>query len=171
MEKKISDTKNYVKDLIEKGATPSYFKKYAKIQAKRALGGEKITTILSDGTVETTNIANKGDWIATNPGGEQYIIPGDKFEKRYEIETGVDGKHAPKGAPILALQINEDISILTSWGEEQHLKIGSWLNITDSKDIYGIAPEEFKNTYAKCDKNGIFKDAHLREIFGQLGKE
>ena len=55
----------------EKGSfgTAKTYVKFARIQATQAQGGEAIETVLADGTKETANIANAGDWIVTNPGG------------------------------------------------------------------------------------------------------
>ena len=50
------------------------------------------------------------------------------------------------------MQINEDISFMAPWGEEQVIKAGSFLNVTDYDDIYGIAREEFIKTYSFVDE-------------------
>ena len=73
---------------------------------------------------------------------------------------------------MLMMQIKEDITIYVPWGENgalipQHLRAGSWLNIEDVNDIYGIAEEEFKETYSQCDRHGVFYDDSLRMAFEQ----
>lgn len=67
------------------------FKKQGQVTARRAEAGEKITTTLESGAKETDNTANEGDYIVTNPSGEQYIISEQKFLGRYEAsdEGGV----------------------------------------------------------------------------------
>ena len=124
------------------------YTKTARIQAVQAQGGEPIETVLADGTRETTNVAKKGDWIVTNPGGEQYIVPGDKFPKKYEAapELG-EGWFKPTGGPQRFVQINENMNVMASWGEKQVLKKGAYLNITNPGDIYGVAEAEFNTTY------------------------
>jgi len=127
---------------------PHTYEKFARVEAREAQEGEKIVTQVKDGTIETTNIAHSGDWIITNPGGEQYIIPGDKFAKKYVPATELgEGWYKPAGGPQSFLQIKQDITLIASWGEEQHLKAGAYLNITNPGDIYGVAEIEFHQTY------------------------
>ena len=45
-------------------------------------------------------------------------------------------------------EIPEAITIMSPWGEKQHLAAGSFLNITNPGDIYGIAAPEFNETYS-----------------------
>ena len=128
--------------------SPATYAKFARIQAVEAQGGEVIETILADGTRETTNVAEVGDWIATNPGGEQYIIKPATFAKKYEPATELGGNwYKPKGGPQQFVQIKRDMSVLASWGEVQNIKAGGYLNVTNPTDIYGIGEEEFNNTY------------------------
>lgn len=72
------------------------YKKQGEVRAQIAIGGEEVVTTLADGTVETKNQANPGDAIITNPGGEEYIIKGEKFAKRYEPKNGEPGIYAAK---------------------------------------------------------------------------
>lgn len=74
-----------VESLIANGAVVKNYAKFARIQAIEAVGGEVIETILADGTKETSNTANAGDWIVTNPGGEKYIVPAAKFPKNTKL--------------------------------------------------------------------------------------
>lgn len=106
---------------------------------------------------ETTNTANAGDWIVTNPGGEKYVVPAAKFPKKYEPcpELG-DGWYKPTGGVQKFLELTEDTTFICSWGEEQHIKAGGFVNVTDLSDIYGIARDEFFDTYKECSEDGIF---------------
>lgn len=175
---RIENIQKYVYDKLAEGTEPHYFKKYARVKAERGVPGEKITTVMKDGHVEVSDVAVKvdangnPDWIVTNPDGERYAVPHDKFIKKYELEVGEDGKHAPIGGPIQAVQVFEDVSFDVPWGEngapvEMTIKAGGYLNVTNIRDIYGIQEEEFNNTYALCNKNGVFKDEELRKAFGQ----
>ena len=74
-----NEMRTAVESLIANGAVVKNYAKFARIQAIEAVGGEVIETILADGTKETSNTANAGDWIVTNPGGEKYIVPAAKF--------------------------------------------------------------------------------------------
>ncbi len=126
---------------------PAHYAKSARIQARPAQEGEKIVTVLKDGTQETENIANDGDWVVTNPSGEQYIVPGEKFAQKYEpAEELGEGWYKPTGLPQTFIQIHRELKIKASWGE-QYLGSGSFLNITKPEDVYGVAEEEFKETY------------------------
>lgn len=126
----------------------SSYVKFARIQALRAQGGEEITTVLADGTEETVNVANAGDFIVTNPGGEQYIVPGEKFTKKYEPDTELGtGWFKPAGGAQTFVKINHNMKIAAPWGEVQVLKKGAYLNVTDPDNIYGVAESEFHDTY------------------------
>ncbi len=148
---------NYVENQIANGANVSLYAKFARIQAVKAKGGEKLITLLANGKPETTNTANAGDWIVTNPGGEQYIVIPTVFAKKYEPapELG-DGWFKPTGGVQKFLELSEDLSFVCAWGEEQFIAKGGMINVTDRGDIYGIARDEFFGTYRKCDKDGKF---------------
>ena len=124
------------------------YAKYARVQAVQAKGGEEIVTVLADGTKETKNVAKAGDYILTNPGGEQYIVGADKFAKKYEAATELgEGWFKPKGGPQQFRQMRYDMTIIAPWGEEQVFKKGAYLNVTDVNDLYGVAEQEFHDTY------------------------
>lgn len=175
---RVKNMPKYVYKKIEQGATPRFYKKYARVKAEKGVPGEKLTTVMKDGHVEVANVVvtidqnGNPDWIVTNPDGERYVVKHQKFIKNYELEEGKDGKHAPIGAPIEAIQIPDEISFDVPWGEngapvEMTIKAGGYLNITDFSDIYGIQEEEFNNTYAPCNEQGIFEDRALRIAFEQ----
>ena len=155
-------SKNEMREVVEiaikNGASVKSYAKFARIQAVKALGGEVIETILADGTKETTNTANAGDWIVTNPGGEKYVVDGAKFSKKYEPcpdELG-EGWFKPKGGIQKFLKLREDVQFICSWGEEQFIAAGGFVNVTDLNDIYGIAETEFNSTYKEVDESGRF---------------
>lgn len=146
-----------IESLIANGAEIKSYAKFARVQAVCATGGERIETILADGTKETTNVAAPGDWIITNPGGEKYIVPAAKFPKKYEPapELG-ENWYKPTGGVQKFLELTEDTVFICSWGEEQFIKAGGMINVTNLDDIYGIARDEFFDTYKECDENGNF---------------
>jgi hypothetical protein len=143
--------------LIANGATVKTFAKIARIQAEQAIAETPIITILKDGTKETVNTAMPGDWIVTNPGGEKYVVPQEKFHKKYEPapELG-NGWYKPTGGVQKFLEMDEDIVFVCSWGEEQVILAGGYINVTNLDDIYGIAKAEFFETYKECDEAGNF---------------
>lgn len=116
------------------------FKKQGQVSARPAVTGEEIVTVLADGTLETRNTAKEGDWIVTNPSGEQYIIPGKKFSFRYEA-TGESGVYAAKGhCRAIRNPFGEPIEIMASWGELQ--TGGEECMIADVCDANGNADGE-----------------------------
>ncbi len=129
---------------------PDTYAKFARVRAERTYeGGELIETYLAmENRVETKNVAKAGDWIVTNPGGEKYIVPGDKFAKKYEraLDLG-EGWFKPTGGNQEFVQLKRDMNIIAPWGETQVLKKGAYVNVTDLTDIYGVAQAEFKDTY------------------------
>lgn len=152
-----NEMREMVENAIANGASVKPYAKFARIQAVQATGGEAVETILADGTKETSNTANAGDWIVTNPGGEKYIVDGIKFGKKYEAcpELG-EGWFKPKGGVQKFLELKEDTSFICSWGEEQFIAAGGFVNVSDLADIYGIARKEFFDTYQEVDEKGRF---------------
>jgi hypothetical protein len=94
------------------------YKKIGTVRARIAKSGEKVDTILPSGVVETTNIANEGDGIVTNPGGEEYIVPKSKFGLKY-VESETSGIYYPIGYIKATRNPYEcDIKIETRWGDQ-----------------------------------------------------
>jgi len=156
MNKIISNIQEYVSEQLETGLKPQLYAKTARIQARKGFPGEEIITIMKDGHTETKNIVKKGDMVVTNPDGEQYIISGDTFSKKYEIDPNNPKQYRPKGGAQEFIPVQEDITFTAPWGEEMNIKKGGMLNISgrETGDIYGIQKDEFEKTYARCDKNG-----------------
>ena len=178
----VKNIQEYIKTLLENGTEPHFYKKYARVQAVKGVPGQSVTTVMKNGHVEVSGVVVKvdengeADWLITNPDGEVYAIPHKKFVQRYETTPSADGKYVPKGAPIKAVQVKEDITIYVPWGEggaliPMNIIGGGYLVITDPKDIYGIQEEEFKNTYAACNSKGIFYDKSLQKAFGQVPED
>jgi len=137
------------------------FRKFTKVWAKRATGGEKITTITSDG-VETYNQAAAGDYIVKNQtrAEELYVLKANKFHQRYEYQKdAADGftQYHPLGK-VIAIQMTQ--IVLTSqklekqflfmapWGHPQICKQDDFLVCPpDYHEVYRIAKQEFMETY------------------------
>ena len=142
-------------DLLEGLKTAQLCKKFGTVEARAATAGEKVKTTLADGTVEVEeNIANDGDWIVTNPGGESYIISGEKFHSRYEPVLDGNGVYAAKGyCRAMPNPFGVSIEILASWGSPQFGDKTCFIacvcdadgNIDDEPYLIGYA--EFKDTY------------------------
>jgi hypothetical protein len=138
------------------------YRKFKQIIAAHAHGGERVETITSDG-LETMNTAKAGDYIVFNQteAGERYIVPGAKFEKRYQMVEQLDGARATyvSVARIRAICLTQSLLkelalgspfyFLAPWGEEMVAKTGDYLaQPLDSKpEVYRIAEREFGETY------------------------
>lgn len=157
MFKKI-DGKEYIKNgLLNGNLECGEYYKFARIKARQGFVGEEVVTIMKDGLVETKNVVTADEtgeagWIVTNPSGEEYIVPNKTFMKKYELDEKNPELYKPKGEPILAVQINEDVSFVAHWGEEMNIKSGGFLVCSNENDIYGIQKEEFFETYKLCPK-------------------
>jgi hypothetical protein len=131
------------------------YRKQGQVNAKIAEGGEVVITKLADGTNETKNTANPGDAIITNPGGEQYIIGGEKFAKRYEPKEGEEGVFIAKGyCKAIDNPWEKPITMMASWGEMQNgqanCKIADTYDSVDKTtggEPYIIGLSEFNLTY------------------------
>ena len=114
-----------------------------------------VQTIVSNGYVETIAEGHVGDFIVTNPDGEQYILPRAMFFARYE-ETDVVGVWKAKGfIKAIPNPYAEEIEILAPWGEPQFGEVDCFLAVTIdgpedeviSDDRYIIEGAAFSNTY------------------------
>ncbi len=127
------------------------------VEARPAKVGEEITTILASGVKETRNKANEGDWIVTNPSGEQYIISEKKFLSRYETTDKV-GPYSAKGyCRAIQNPFGKPIEIMASWGSAQtgdeKCLIADTCEATGKADgePYLIDAAAFTETYKKID--------------------
>jgi hypothetical protein len=106
-------------EVIEALKDAPVYKKFGMVKARIAQPGEKITTTLASGQKETENVANEGDYIMTNPGGESYIISEQKFLSRYE-STKEDGVFGAKGfCKAVKNPYGKPVEIMASWGAPQ----------------------------------------------------
>lgn len=137
-------------------ATAQIFKKQGVVKAHKAELGEEITTTLESGAKETTNKANEGDWIVTNPSGEQYIISEKKFLARYEA-TNESGVYTAKGyCRAIPNPFQKPIEIMASWGSAQTGDENCM--VADTCDSFGnvdgepylIDYDAFQKTYKAC---------------------
>ena len=137
------------------------YRKYQKVWAKKAAGGEKIITLTSDG-VETANVARKGDMIVMNltESREKYIVKAKKFEEKYRYEKEVrDGfsQYHPLGK-VVAIKLTGDIldlldrresfRFMAPWDQPEKARLNDFLvTPPDHSEIYRIAQKEFFETY------------------------
>ncbi len=136
------------------------FLKSAVVEAHVAEAGERVVTTLADGREETAQTTEGGEYVVTNPSGEQYVLQSDNFAKRYEEQE--DGTFRAKGAcRAVPNPTGEDITIMAPWGEEQHggadCMIAVAVDPTEpdapiSDDRYIIGGAEFAQTYAPSEQ-------------------
>lgn len=131
------------------------FVKSATVAARPARPGEVVTTTLADGTVETSNAAEEGDVLVTNPGGESYLVKGDVFRSRYRA-TQTPGVFQARGM-VRAVRnpTGGPVTITAPWGEDMTGDENCWIveavNAAEpsarTTDRYVIGGREFADTY------------------------
>ena len=135
-------------------ATAPIFCKQGTVTARQATRTEEVVTVLANGVTETVNTARPGEWIITNPGGEQYVLENAKFLARYEA-TEIPGTYRALGyCRAVRNPFGRAIEIMASWGEPQAGDAQCW--IADVCDVEGqcegepylIESEAFAATYA-----------------------
>ncbi len=171
--KKVDNILEYVIEGIESGnLSVEEVAKFARIKAEQGELGQEVITKMADGLEETRNTVKLDEktgqpgWIVTNPGGEQYIVEDSAFNKKYELDPENNEQYKPKGGPVLATQINEDITFEAPWGGDMNIATGGYLVLAGEKDIYGIQKKEFNDTYKPTDKS---KEVALKEAKEVLG--
>lgn len=134
-------------EMDEALASAPLYEKKARVTMRVAAPGEKLSTVLRDGTVETTRVLEGGEAIVKNPMGEEYAMGMDKFTSRY----AQDGDEWRATGEVKAVKnpTGENITIVAPWGEEQHGGPDCYIacNPQDTKDRYIIGGEEFARTY------------------------
>jgi hypothetical protein len=106
-------------DILSALSAAPVYSKQGTVLAHKAQPGEKIVTTLASGAKETENVAKEGDWIVTNPSGEQYVIAEQKFMGRY-APTTVEGTYKAKGScRAVKNPFGKPIEIMASWGSPQ----------------------------------------------------
>lgn len=145
-------------DVTELFEQAPVYAKTATIAAEPARPGEIVQTRLKNGKLETENtFANPGDMLVTNPGGERYVVPADKFRTRYE-STATPGVWKATGL-VRAIQNPTGVDVVTTapWNEDIRGDADCMLvaivtedkpDEVDPKERYIIGKSEFDETYA-----------------------
>lgn len=137
--------------------------KSGKILFREVQEGEKIPVYTKNGNLESEEVGKAGNFLVTrcDDNGKPVLdkhghtnswqMDGETLNKKYRV-NGSLGIASPKGAPQKFITVDKDIVLYKPWGKNgemvpQSIKAGGVLNITDKKDIYGIAKEEFGETY------------------------
>jgi hypothetical protein len=136
---------------------PVRARKIGHIAARQASKPEAVETRWNG--KETTNTAQKGDWIVTNLSPQQealrdgdghvntYVILGERFADLYE-PTGSQSKfgavHRAKGV-VEAIRLAGGFDIVAPWGERQTSPSGYLLS--NGTEVYGNNAGTFAATY------------------------
>ena len=78
------------------------YRKLGEIHAERVAVTTPVVTTLTDGTVETKNRAQPGDYIVTAPAGERYVVKPETFLARYVPKPGEPNVYTALGQIIAA---------------------------------------------------------------------
>ena len=138
-------------------------KKSGNVLFRAVKEGEKIPVFTKSGNLEAEEIGQAGKFLVTrcDDSGKPIVdeyghtnswqISAETFAKKYEIDN-TTGIAIPKGEPQKFITTDRDITLYKPWGKdgalvEQNIPAGGVLNITNKNDVYGIAKEEFAETY------------------------
>ncbi len=140
-----------------------HYKKTTKVLARVANAEEDIRSITASG-VETTNVAQPGDWIMENQteAREQYVVKPEKFIERYEYDKKVDDtwdQYHSRGF-VLAIQVDAEelnkfalthpFHFEAPWREAQIFHPDDFLVCPpDFSEVYRIGNKEFLETYKR----------------------
>lgn len=132
-------------------------RKFARVNAVQVGAGVEIRTVLDNGSEETVNISKEGDFLISNPGGEQYLIGSEKFNARYAPTDQENIYQASGHARVLLNPTERPIKIIAPWGSEQFGAVDCLVATTYdpakpnevSRDRYIIGRDELLDTYAR----------------------
>jgi hypothetical protein len=130
------------------------------VTARKAIPGNTLVVYTKNGNKETEYEEKDGYFVLTRTDSagrpildkygrvNSWQISKEKFEEKYDTKapTCKCGIYRPKHVNNTFVQIPEDIVFETAFGV-QTIKKGGYLNISDTKDIYGISKEEFMDMY------------------------
>ena len=187
----IVDPSIYVPALKNSGAKQINAEKSACIRIRKGEIGEKIQVYTSNGNLEASETYHDtNNWIVTRVDldGKTVIdkynhdntwqISDETLKKKYDFDNMTsDNIVKPKGGIQTFIQVDKDIAIMVPWGENgslipQVIDKNGYLNITKPEDIYGIAAEEFAETYAvKSDKSVAHKLSSRDKLLAARNKQ
>ncbi len=129
------------------------FRKVTRVRARQAVPGERVITKVKGDLKESVRIANKGDWVVTNPSGEIYAIPDREFRVRYRGTDVLDVYEACGFCQAFPNPFGEPIEVAAAWGAPQRGGADCFIADTCDEDgiltgePYLIAADAFAATY------------------------
>lgn len=186
-EYQIVDGKQYMADLRKDGAKTVSAKKSGKVivmdPVADTVNGE-FTTYTSQGNAEVSEkLAEDAVLVArADENGKPFVddfghtnmwqIKEEKFRSRYadvpeEIRPGMS--FDPASVPQDFVQVDKNVAVMCPWGENgrlipQTVDAGGYLTSASADDCYGIAADEFANTYAVLQDKTVSPDREIPEI-------
>ena len=141
--------------------------KFNRINARPSVGKEKLTTYKQDpsiaGTgddnIETTN-EFEGGMVANNvkTPWQKYGIDQKTFDRKYEVDPDNPSQYRPKGGPMYASKVHDDIAFPNPWGQG-HMNVdkGGYMmqDPNNPSDTYGIQQGDYDSTYAPINEQTI----------------
>lgn len=171
----VIDPEQYVEQLKETNRFDTVTaEKSGYISVRKGTPGEEIPTYTNDGKLESPEVYQEGKYIATRVDNEgkpvidkyghtnQWQIDEDVLRRKYDVGENIPENEMikPCGGEQTFARIPEPkehdgcagIAMMKPWGENgklipQTVDYGGYLNVTNTKDIYGIAKNEFAETY------------------------
>ena len=144
-------TKPEVMELL-KGAP--LFHKHGRVVARKAVAGEQVATVLTDGTEETVNNAEAGDYIVTYQTGEQDILHPDTFFNRYNATNETGSYEAIGYCKAIKNPFGKSIEIVAPWGQIERDDVDCMIVVgcdehgdKMDKEPYLVAHSSFARTY------------------------
>lgn len=164
----IVNATDYIQQLKKNNAETVVAEKSSGIVARQVINekGEDIQVYTDNGNHEVTEHAEQGKWVVSkadmntgkavidaNGNTNTWSMNDETLNKKYDVANmDANGFVKPKGGEQTFIKTDKDVAILVPWGKDgelipQTLKKDSYLNITNPKDVYGIAGNEFAETY------------------------
>ncbi len=140
-------------DALDRGG--KVYRKVAQVHARPAKRQTPVKTVLADGTTETKNIAEPGDYVVTGVGGERWVVKPETFQARYALKPGKKIVYLARGEAVAVKNpFGRPISIMAPWGEKQYGAANCMIaDVFDpakrkrAGEPYIIARAEFDRTY------------------------
>jgi hypothetical protein len=128
--------------------------KIATVTAVLVTEKQVMSTVVNGDFVETVNTAHPGDFIVTNPSGEQYILTAENFHSRYEATDELGVYQARGSIRVIKNPTGEPVEIIAPWGEPQFGDSDCYFAVTVAgpedevtSDRYIIENQAFLYTY------------------------
>ena len=189
------DAKEYAGQMQFNFQQPVTARNKSCVLAKVSVPGELLQTWNQDGTLKTEERGKAGYFTltecysdgspVTDAGGHvnQWQTDTAELQQNYQTDSllQTDPRQADpqygiflkaQGKQQQFLQVPEDINIAVPQGEcgemiTQNLPRGSWLNITNPNEIYGLSNEEFYRMYEMVPEQEITAQQDVDEVLEQ----